>query len=199
MSDNEDVELIISMGEMMADMAVAMSLAHDAKPSTMLAALVLAVGKLNVEYAKTGHEADSLEQLISGIRAVHLDVLENRERRAVAESAEGAQAGRNSVKGDGMKEFSNEDAGLVKHMTDAIIDFAEFMAMKNRADPRFVVAAVSLAVVGLVYCHCKAGTEKQAIEPAIDGIRVMYADLLAEHDKEAVAEAMEAKARGSVQ
>jgi len=98
-----------------------------------------------------------------------------------------------------MKEFSNEDAGLVKHMTDAIIDFAEFMAMKNRADPRFVVGAVSLAVVELVYCHCKAGTEKQAIETAIDGIRVMYADLLAEQDKEAVAEAMEAKARSSVQ
>jgi hypothetical protein len=93
MDDDEDVELIISMGEMMADMAVAMSLAHDAKPSTMLAALVLAVGKLNAEYTKTGHEADSLEQLISGIRAVHLDVLENRERQAVAEAAEARKQG----------------------------------------------------------------------------------------------------------
>jgi hypothetical protein len=93
MNDDEDVELIISMGEMMADMAVAMSLAHDAKPSTMLAALVLAVGKLNAEYTKTGHEADSLEQLISGIRAVHLDVLENRERQAVAEAAEARKQG----------------------------------------------------------------------------------------------------------
>ena len=93
MDDEDNVELIISMGEAMADMAVAMALAHDAKPSTMLAALVLAVGKLNAEYAKTGHEADSLEQLISGIRAVHLDVLENMERQAVAEAAEARKQG----------------------------------------------------------------------------------------------------------
>ena len=93
MDDDEDVELIISMGEMMADMAVAMSLAHDAKPSTMLAALALAVGKLNAEYAKAGHEDSSLEQLIDGIRAVHLDVLENRERQAVAEAAEARKQG----------------------------------------------------------------------------------------------------------
>ncbi len=93
MDDKENVELIIAMGETIADMAVAMSLAHDAKPSTMLAALVLAVGKLNAEYAKTGHEDSSLEQLIDGIRAVHLDMLENREKQAIAEAEEARKQG----------------------------------------------------------------------------------------------------------
>jgi hypothetical protein len=93
MADENDVELIIAMGEAMADMAVAMSLAHDAKPSTMLAALALAIGKLNAEYVKTGHEDSSLEQLIDGIRAVHLDMLENRERQAVEEAAEARKQG----------------------------------------------------------------------------------------------------------
>jgi hypothetical protein len=93
MADESDVELIIAMGETMADMAVAMSLAHDAKPSTMLAALALAVGKLNAEYAKAGHEDSSLEQLIDGIRAVHLDMLENRERQAIAEAEDARRQG----------------------------------------------------------------------------------------------------------
>jgi len=93
MDDEDNVDLIISMGEMLADMAVAMALAHDAKPSTMLAALVLAVGKLNAEYTKTGHEADSLERLIEGIRAVHEDMKENIRRQAAAEADEARKQG----------------------------------------------------------------------------------------------------------
>ena len=93
MDEKNEVELIIAMGEAMADMAVDMSLAHDAKPSTMLAALVLAVGKLNAEYAKAGHEDSSLEQLIDGIRAIHSDLLENREKQAMAEAEEARKQG----------------------------------------------------------------------------------------------------------
>jgi isocitrate/isopropylmalate dehydrogenase len=100
---------------------------------------------------------------------------------------------------DGVSEFDDYSVGLVRHMAEAIEDFAEFMAVKNRANPRILIASVALALVELSFKHSKPGQHKDAIETAIHGIRVMHEDLMNEQQDEAMAEAEEAKARGSVQ
>lgn len=101
--------------------------------------------------------------------------------------------------GDDMSDIDENTIGLVRHMTEAIEDFAEFMAIKNKAEPRILIAAVSLALTELSFKHSRPGQHKDAIETAIKGIRVMHQDLVEEQEQEAMAEAMEAKARGSVQ
>ena len=98
-----------------------------------------------------------------------------------------------------LEEFDEYSVGLIRHMTEAIEDFAEFMAIKNNANPRILVAAVALALTELSFKHSKPGQQKGAIETAINGIRVMHEDLMNEQQDEAMAEAEEAKARGSVQ
>jgi isocitrate/isopropylmalate dehydrogenase len=102
-------------------------------------------------------------------------------------------------KEDNDHEFDDYSVGLVRHMAEAIEDFAEFMALKNRANPRILIASVALALVELSFKHSKPGEQDGAMEATIRGIRIMHADLMAEQQDEAVAEAEEAKARGSVQ
>jgi isocitrate/isopropylmalate dehydrogenase len=102
-------------------------------------------------------------------------------------------------KEDNDHEFDDYSAGLVRHMAEAIEDFSEFMTVKNKANPRILIASVALALVELSFKHSKPGQHKDAIETAIHGIRVMHEDLMNEQQDEAVAEAEEAKARGSVQ
>jgi len=98
-----------------------------------------------------------------------------------------------------MEEFDDHAVAIVRHMTETIQDFAEFMAIKNKADPRTLIASVALALTELNFKHSKPGQEKDAIELVIKGIRVMHEDLAEEQQQEAMAEAKEAKARGSVQ
>jgi isocitrate/isopropylmalate dehydrogenase len=102
-------------------------------------------------------------------------------------------------KEDNDHEFDDYSVGLVRHMAEAIEDFAEFMAVKNKANPRILIASVALALVELSFKHSKPGQHKGAIETAIHGIRMMHEDLMNEQQDEAVAEAEEAKARGGIQ
>jgi hypothetical protein len=102
-------------------------------------------------------------------------------------------------KEDNDQGFDDYSVGLVRHMAEAVEDFSEFMAVKNRANPRILIASVALALVELSFKHSKPGQHKDAIETAIKGIRTMHSDLMNEQQDEAMAEAEEAKARGSVQ
>jgi isocitrate/isopropylmalate dehydrogenase len=103
------------------------------------------------------------------------------------------------VKEINMEELDERTVGLVRHMSGAFEDFAEFMAIKNNANPRILVAAVALTLTELSFKHSKPGQEEDAIETAINGIRVMHRDLMEEQQGDAMAEAEEARARGSVQ
>lgn len=96
-------------------------------------------------------------------------------------------------------EFDDYSVGLVRHMAEAVEDFAEFMAVKNNASSRILISSIALALVELSFKHSKPGQHKTAIETAIHGIRVMHEDLMSEQQSDAMAEAEEAKARGSVQ
>jgi isocitrate/isopropylmalate dehydrogenase len=100
---------------------------------------------------------------------------------------------------DNDHEFDDHSVGLVRHMAEAIEDFAEFMAFKNRANPRILIASAALALVELSFKHAKPGEQDAAMEATIRGIRVMHSDLMREQQDEAVAEAEEAKARGGIQ
>jgi isocitrate/isopropylmalate dehydrogenase len=100
---------------------------------------------------------------------------------------------------DSADELDDYSVGLVRHVAGAIEDFAEFMAVKNRANPRIMIASAALALVELSFKHSKPGEQDAAMEATIRGIRVMHSDLMREQQDEAVAEAEEAKARGSVQ
>jgi isocitrate/isopropylmalate dehydrogenase len=100
---------------------------------------------------------------------------------------------------DNDHEFDDHSVGLVRHMAAAIEDFAEFMAFKNRANPRILIASAALALVELSFKHSKPGEQDAAMEATIRGVRVMHSDLVSEQQDEAMAEAEEAKARGSVQ
>jgi isocitrate/isopropylmalate dehydrogenase len=100
---------------------------------------------------------------------------------------------------DSADELDDYSVGLVRHMAEAIEDFSEFMAVKNRANPRILIASAALALVELSFKHSKPGEQDAAMEAAIRGIRVMHSDLMREQQDEAVTEAEEAKARGSVQ
>lgn len=102
-------------------------------------------------------------------------------------------------KEDNMEEFDDYSVGLVRHMAAAIEDFSEFMAVKNNANPRILVASIALALVELSFKHSKPGQQKDAIETAINGIRIMHSDLMNEQQDEAMAEAEEAKAKGNMQ
>ena len=100
---------------------------------------------------------------------------------------------------DNEQGFDDYSVGLVRHMAEAIEDFSEFMAVKNKANPRILIASAALALVELSFKHSKPGEQDAAMEATIRGIRVMHSDLVSEQQDEAMAEAEEAKARGGIQ
>jgi hypothetical protein len=56
-------------------------------------------------------------------------------------------------------ELDDYSVGLVRHMAEAIEDFSEFMAVKNRANPRILIASAALALVELSFKHSKPGEQ----------------------------------------
>jgi hypothetical protein len=91
-SDNDMAE-IIQLSEDIKGVVVGLAVASGAKPSRMLASLVVAAAELNLDHTKPGHEEWSLEQMIDGIRAMHADLMEARAAQDIAEANEARERG----------------------------------------------------------------------------------------------------------
>jgi hypothetical protein len=76
MISESEMAAIIQLGEDIKAAVVGLAVVTGAKPSRMLAALVVATAEINLDYTKPGHEEWSLEQMIDGIRAIHADLME---------------------------------------------------------------------------------------------------------------------------
>jgi hypothetical protein len=99
MHDDEDmisdakVAEIIQLSEDIKAAALGLAVAAGAKPSRMLAALVLVTTQLTLDHTKPGHETWSLEKMIEGIRALHVDMMEEKRDQDMADAAEARQRG----------------------------------------------------------------------------------------------------------
>lgn len=99
MSDDKDtisddeMAAITQLSEDIKAAIVGISVLNGAKPSRMLAALVVASTELNFDHTKPGHEEWSLEQMIEGIRAMHADLMEAKAAQDMADAAEARQRG----------------------------------------------------------------------------------------------------------
>ena len=91
-SDAEMAE-IIELSEGIKTAVVGLAVVTGAKPSRMLAALVVATAELNLDHTKPGHEEWSLEQMIEGIRAMHADLMEAKHNQDMADAAEARERG----------------------------------------------------------------------------------------------------------
>lgn len=91
-SDNDMAE-IIELSEQIKAAVVGLAVVSGAKPSRMLAALVVASAELNLDHTKPGHEEWSLEQMIDGIRAMHADLMEAKAAQDIAEANEARERG----------------------------------------------------------------------------------------------------------
>jgi ATP-dependent DNA ligase len=93
MISDADMAAIIQLSEDIKAAIVGLSVVTGAKPSRMLAAMVVAMAELNLDHTKPGHEQWSLEQMLDGIRAMHDDLMENRQIQDMADAAEARQRG----------------------------------------------------------------------------------------------------------
>jgi hypothetical protein len=99
MSDDKDtisdaeMAAIIQLGEDIKAAIVGLAVVSGAKPSRMLAAMVIASAELNLDHTKPGHEEWSLEQMIEGIRAMHADLMEAKHNQDMADAAKARQQG----------------------------------------------------------------------------------------------------------
>jgi hypothetical protein len=99
MSDDKDtisdaeMAAIIQLSEDIKAAIVGLAVVTGAKPSRMLAAMVVASAELNLDHTKPGHEEWSLEQMIDGIRAMHADLMEAKHNQDMADAAEARQRG----------------------------------------------------------------------------------------------------------
>jgi hypothetical protein len=91
-SDGEMAQ-IIEMSEHIKAAVLGLAVLNGAKPSRMLAAVVVAATELNFDHTKPGHEEWSLEQMIDGIRAMHADLMEAKKERDIAEANEARERG----------------------------------------------------------------------------------------------------------
>lgn len=98
-----------------------------------------------------------------------------------------------------MEEERDRWVGLTRHMADIVSDFAEFLSMKNDAGGDALVASLATSLVEMSFRHSNAGKEQEALEHTIQAMRLMHQGIVDEEQKEAMAEAKEAKARGHVQ
>lgn len=98
-----------------------------------------------------------------------------------------------------MEEERDRWVGLTRHMAGIISDFAEFLSMKNDAGGDALVASLATSLVEMSFKHSNVGKEAEAIEHTIEAMRLMHKEIADEEQKEAMAEAKEAKARGHVQ
>lgn len=89
--------------------------------------------------------------------------------------------------------------GLARHMAGIISDFSEFLSMKNGAGGDALVASLTTSLVEMSFKHSNAGKEQEALEHTILAMRLIHQEIVEEEQKEAMAEAKEAKARGHVQ
>jgi hypothetical protein len=99
MSNDEDMisksEMaeIIQLSEDIKAAIVGISVLSGAKPTRMLAALVVASTELNFDHSKPGHEEFALEQMIEGMRAMHADLVEAKHNQDIDDAAEARQRG----------------------------------------------------------------------------------------------------------
>jgi hypothetical protein len=99
MSDDKDtisdseMASILQLSEDIKAAIVGLAVVTGAKPSRMLAAMVVATAELNLDHTKPGHEEWSLEQMIDGIRAMHADLMEAKHNQDMADAAEARQRG----------------------------------------------------------------------------------------------------------
>jgi hypothetical protein len=91
-SDGEMAQ-IIELSEGIKAAVVGLAVLNGAKPSRMLAAVVVAATELNFDHTKPGHEEWSLEQMIDGIRAMHADLMEAKAAQDIAEANEARERG----------------------------------------------------------------------------------------------------------
>jgi hypothetical protein len=91
-SDDEMAQ-IVQLGEEIEAAILGLCFLRSAKPTRMLAASVVAMTQLNITHTKPGHEEWSLNQMIEGIRALHADMMEDRQERAMADAAEARERG----------------------------------------------------------------------------------------------------------
>jgi hypothetical protein len=91
-SDKEMAE-IVQLSEDIKTAVIGLAVISEAKPSRMLAALVVAAAELNLAHTKPGHEEWSLEQMIDGIRAMHADLMEAKAAQDIAEVNEARERG----------------------------------------------------------------------------------------------------------
>jgi hypothetical protein len=67
------------------------------------------------------------------------------------------------------------------------------------AKPARMLAASVIAMTELNVDHTKPGHEEYSLEKMIDGIRAFHADIMEHRKEQAVADAAEARERGSIQ
>ena len=100
---------------------------------------------------------------------------------------------------DKTEEDSEKWHGITRHMANIIGDFAEFLAVKNDASGNALVASIAPALVEMSFKHAKPGKEDEAMNHTIDAMRLMHQEIVEAEQKEAIAEAGEAKERGHMQ
>jgi hypothetical protein len=93
MISDDEMAAIIQLSEDIKAAIVGLAVLTGAKPSRMLAAMVVATAELNLDHTKPGHEEWSLEQMIDGIRAMHADLMEAKHNQDMADAAEAHQRG----------------------------------------------------------------------------------------------------------
>jgi hypothetical protein len=93
MEQDDTIKMIIEMGVDIEDTAIAIALAHDAKPAALVAALIFVITKLNLEHTKPGLEGQSVKDMIQGIEAMHADMVDHNRQKAIAEADEARQRG----------------------------------------------------------------------------------------------------------
>lgn len=89
--DRDILGNIKELSDNMRDMCLALALAHEAKPSHMLAAMTMTITLLTLDHSKPGQEVGAIESLIDGIRSLVEDI-EDMDRRAAEKEAREARA-----------------------------------------------------------------------------------------------------------
>jgi hypothetical protein len=95
--------------------------------------------------------------------------------------------------------ISNADMMHILQLSEDIKAAMVGISNISKANPAKMVTAMAIAIADINLSHAKPGYEEWSLEQMIDGIRAMHADLMEAKHNQDMADAAEARQRGSIQ